>query len=181
MGQYYHAVILDKDKQTPVKMWHAHDFMDGLKLVETCYIGNPTVGALEEFIYNNPQPVLWIGDYADKQLYDKSNAVRQAPTENDLDSLEGTYVINHDKKQFYVRPEQRRDKEGNRLITINPLSLLTCEGNDKGSGDYYSKDEDKMNNIGIWARDTISLSFTYPGDDYTEVNFDFYDKQLFGF
>lgn len=58
-----------------------------------------------------------------------------------------TFVLNHDKKQYYVRPK----KKGGEL-TINPLPLLTAEGNGRGGGDYQGT---HMKLIGTWARDSI--------------------------
>ena len=41
MGQYFKPVIIDKkDSKKVVASLHAHDFFNGLKLMEHSYVGN---------------------------------------------------------------------------------------------------------------------------------------------
>jgi hypothetical protein len=65
MGQYYYPVVLGKNKRT-VKQWMlSHDFNSGLKLMEHSWIENDFVKRFETLIHDNPQPVVWAGDYAE--------------------------------------------------------------------------------------------------------------------
>lgn len=62
MGQYFHACILKKNKKTVEKWLLAHDFDNGLKLMEHSWIENPFVKTFECLIHNNPQIVVWARD-----------------------------------------------------------------------------------------------------------------------
>ena len=76
------------------------------------------------------------------------------------------FVLNHDKKQYYKRP--KHDDENN---VINPLPLLTCEGNGRGGGDYEGT---HMELVGTWSRDSIEYLNELPdGCYYTEIHPDF--------
>lgn len=71
------------------------------------------------------------------------------------------YLLNHDKKQFVDLTDLRPIKDDLGIDTdwiIHPLSLLTCEGNGRGGGDYRGEDE----LVGSWARDHISIEKEIP-------------------
>jgi len=78
------------------------------------------------------------------------------------------YIVNHTKKQF-VHMKKNGKSDG-----IHPLPLLVSEGNGRGGGDYFGRNEELC---GTWARDIISVEETTTGipSDYTELVCDFYE------
>ena len=168
MGQYFKPCILKKDKKTVLKWVYSHSYgWNGLKLMEHSYINNDFVKAFETLITNNPQHVVWGGDYADNDIgtekegtntYTRCTEKKQVkpfvPTET------GRYIVNH-TKQLYI------DKTKAPLAVvgwggrIHPLPLLTAEGNLRGGGgDYTGKSGAKL--VGTWARDLISVESEKP-------------------
>jgi len=170
MGQYYKSCLL-ADNKTTVKAWvYSHDIGNGLKLMEHSYIGNEFVSAFESLIHNNPQRVVWGGDYAEPCKDRKTNTYERCDDSNKVipnlrpTTKETRYVINHSKKEFvdkYHVPEIPTWKG----TKIHPLPLLTSEGNGNGGGDF--RGENKY--IGSWARDIISVQSTKP-KGYTEIH-----------
>lgn len=180
MGQYYRPIILEKDDTTqPVQSWYSHDYGNGLKLMEHSWIDNNFVAEVEHYLLNNPQRLVWEGDYADEELYNSVKNMKVQPktpikyedvwngtvkTDFDFNELHDTYVVNHDKKEFYKRPEPVKN---NGEWNINPLPLLTSEGNGQGGGDYFGEACEEM--VGTWARNLIELTKEHPTEDYTEI------------
>ena len=171
MGQYYNAVILKKNKKTVDKWLYSHEFGSGLKLMEHSWMENPFVKSFEHLILNNPQRVVWAGDYADPcnglktNVNDRCNEGNKVSKEDvyEIGVLRSRYVINHSKKVF-VDKTKVPDNDG---WFIHPLPLLTCEGNGRGGGDFRGESE----LIGSWARDVISVSKDIP-EGYKELVFD---------
>jgi hypothetical protein len=169
MGQYYKPVNLDKKE-----FLYTHDFGSGLKLMEHSYIGNGIMNAVENMIipdgdwYKNR--LVWAGDYAEGEetildkatrLFNKKHEAKniysimenkgkkiQPPTKK-VDK-KYKYLTNYTKQIVIDLSKIKKDKYGYR---IHPLSLLVCEGNGLGGGDFYGEDS----RIGTWARDIISL------------------------
>lgn len=175
MGQYYKPCILGKNGKTVVKWLYSHDFDSGLKLMEHSWIENEFVKTFESLIHNNPQRVVWAGDYADECKGLKTNVYSRCSEKNQvkkptgyssevypLSVLDSRFVINHTKKQ-YVDKIKVISNNGWR---VHPLPLLTCEGNGRGGGDYGG--EDKI--VGTWARDVISVSDKVP-DGFKKLTF----------
>ena len=171
MGQYYKPIILN-EKNEPVKAWHALHYGNGLKLMEHSWIDNNFVAVVEHELLNNPQRLVWAGDYADEEpdgetLFTKVENHPSIYDDNaphfDIEMLHNTYIVNHTKKEFYKRPEYQED-----VWTINPLPLLTSEGNGHGGGDYFSEVCEEL--VGTWARDTIELTYEKPPEDYPEIH-----------
>lgn len=91
------------------------------------------------------------------------------------------YLVNHDTKEFIdknaipvsnVWTDPNSGKEW--PFIINPLPLMTCEGNGQGGGDYRYQDTlptECEKKIGTWARALISIERTQP-KGYTKVAFD---------
>jgi hypothetical protein len=188
MGQYYHPIVLENVSNTPKFSWCSHDFHNGSKLMEHSYIGNTFMGAIEKFITDNPCRLVWAGDYADTlpnhndTLYDMADdfGERITPTilnktrKKSIDSLfkylqnysenKNRYIINHIKKQYVDKAKLPIEK--NYGFVINPLSLLTCQSNGRGGGDYCGSNE-KL--VGSWCGDFISVSENIPDNSYTEL------------
>lgn len=68
MGQYYTPTFITETNE--VSTLYAHEFDNGLKLMEHSYIGNNFVNAALSLIENRPLRVAWIGDYADNPYED---------------------------------------------------------------------------------------------------------------
>ena len=172
MGQYYNAVILDKNKKTVNKWLLSHDFGSGLKLMEHSWVENEFVKSFERLILNKPEHVVWGGDYADKckglktNVYDRCKDSNKVPKDEvyPVSVLASRYVINHSKKEYVDKTKIIPDNDG---WYIHPLPLLTCEGNGRGGGDFRG-DSDL---IGSWARDLISIGREVP-EGYKEIIFD---------
>lgn len=78
------------------------------------------------------------------------------------------YLVNHTLQMFVDRSKIKKDKPG---LKINPLPLLTCEGNGRGGGDFHSEDY----RIGSWARHSISIEKTIP-KGYTLIDGQFIEE-----
>lgn len=180
MGQYYKPAILGNNKKTVQKWMYSHDFDNGLKLMEHSWMENPFVKTFESLIKDNPQRVVWGGDYADECTGLKTNVYSRCTDKNKVNKperysneiyevsiLDSRFVINHSKK-VYVDKITVPDVDGWR---IHPLPLLTCEGNGRGGGDYRNDAEI----VGTWARDIISVSKTKP-EGYKEIKFDLIEE-----
>lgn len=177
MGQYYRAILLNEDKTEVVNWLSSYEFDNGAKLTEHSCVGNAYVNAACEALKNNKKlPFVWCGDYAETILgYHMENAYvvcyenkdKEIKCEKDIWAYVNAetlrYIINHTKME-YVELKYRRG--------LHPLPLLTADGNGRGGGDYYSKDEDKMANVGIWAYDIIECSNEKP-EGYTKKEYDF--------
>ena len=180
MGQYYNPTILGENGKTVKKFVFSHHITEtltrhdgskyvgghGLKLMEHSYIGNNFVKAVESLILNNPQRIVWAGDYAKPCKGMKSNVYHRCEETLEVIPIERPtlretrYIVNHTTKQF-VDKNKCPKSNGWR---VHPLPLLTCEGNGEGGGDYSLENP----NIGIWARNLISIESKRP-KDYTEL------------
>jgi len=169
MGQYYKPVILADNKKT-VKAWvYSHDFGNGLKLMEHSYIGNNFVSAFESLIKNNPQRVVWGGDYADHCIGLKTNTYDRCKDKNKVlptdrpNTRETRYVVNH-SRCFFVDKYNVKEIKDWKGTKIHPLPLLTCKGNGLGGGDFRGLNVW----VGTWAGDIISVESKKP-KGYTEI------------
>jgi hypothetical protein len=197
MGQYYIPCILTENKKQ-VKAWvYSHDIKynhkrsdgsvieigNGLKLMEHSYLKNDFVMAFESLIIDNPENVVWCGDYADEvkgcktNLYDRcKDKTKVIPIERPTIMIT-RYVINHDKKEFVDKYKVVENEHGYKL---HPLPLLTCNSNGRGGGggDFYVDAEENQGNvelIGKWAYDKISVSSKKP-KGYNEIIFDLVER-----
>ena len=169
MGQYYKPIILkdNKSKKTIEKWAYSHDYDNGLKLMEHSYIDNNFVNVVENELKETPQRLVWAGDYADEcsgrksNLYDRTHRNEGKKILNDNQEFNHEvyrYIVNHSKKQFVDKTKIKEIPDWG--AKINPLPLLTCEGNGRGGGDF--RGENKY--VGSWARDVISIEMKQPKD-----------------
>ncbi len=181
MGQYYKPAILAKNKKTVLQWVYSWTFNSGLKLMEHSWAKNPFVRAFESLIYQNPQHVVWGGDYAElckgrkSNTYDRCKDSNEVKPETTLTDKETRFVVNHTKKQYVDKTKVPKDNDGWRIA---PLPLLTCEGNGSGGGDFFVNNERQQGNvsiIGTWARDLISIEPTKP-TGYNELVFDLIER-----
>ena len=165
MGQYYYPIILNSDGKIIVWMC-AHNYRNGLKLLEHSYLGNNFVSTFEFGLSpegpHHKSRVVWAGDYADADPDQENNLYRMCdeytmimPQEKDTTMYR--YIVNHSKKLFV---DKMACKSGEEEMKYHPLPLLTCEGNGRGGGDY--RGDSPL--IGSWARDIISVEEVAPLD-----------------
>lgn len=190
MGQYYKPCILTTDKEK-IKEWaYSHTLGEGLKLMEHSYIGGNMTSLIETRLADNPQPLVWAGDYADDNLYERVESegseilYENMPDTSNVDKYseeyynlvdsvlspqklggDWKYIINHDKGEYINKDKVPAGKWGS---TIHPLPLMTCEGNGRGGGDFRGNGKGL---IGTWARDNISISKEVPSE-FKEIIFD---------
>jgi hypothetical protein len=163
MGQYYLALVLnDQGEIVWVARPHAYD-KNGAKLMEHSYMRNRFMDAVQEQLRHRPQRLVWAGDYADEEsngstLHTAAGIFedKQGTTIASAESIAATvspspkpirYLVNHDSKQIVDLDACATGEEWR----IHPLSLLTCEGNGRGGGDYNGSGP-----VGEWARHHIS-------------------------
>jgi len=163
MGQYYKPCILGENRTTVLTHLESFDYANGSKLMGHSYIGNNLVGAFETLIQENPQRVVWAGDYAEECKNRKTNVYQRCKDKNvgnpHVPNLEEfnkdfVFIVNHTKKE-YVDKRELKDIEGCENLKIHPLPLLTSEGNGQGGGDFFGQDPNHL--VGRWARDIISV------------------------
>lgn len=194
MGQYYKAVIL-RDDDTIKTSFCSHAYDNGLKLMEHSYVDNLLMRAVEAELFECPQRLVWAGDYADpeteddRNLYEMSNSQEEkflqelknqtfSIFKDDLKVLvsptvplekSADFIVNEDKKKFVRTRAGKPVSWSDNDVQIHPLSLMTCEGNGRGGGDFRGDDIGAV--VGIWARDHIRVTNDHPGDEYAEVVF----------
>lgn len=170
MGQYY----LPKNL-TNGEWLYAHEYNNGLKLMEHSFIDNDFVKTVESLLMPNGRwhkaKIVWAGDYADNESETKENLYDTCIDNNLIspninEAKDHFFIVNHTKKEFVDKRKVTADKNG---WQIHPLPLLTCEGNGRGGGDF--RGEDPKNLIGNWARDSISVEIEAP-EDFNELIFD---------
>lgn len=172
MGQYYRAIILGKRNGIKTSFVSYDYDLNGAKLKEHSYIGNAFCNAVENYLLNNPCRLVWAGDYADNEKGKEENLYylsKKKPTNtkgNQTDLSKDLFVINHTKKLYYQREKIPAFDDN---CTANPLSILTCEGNGRGNGDYMGEQGSEY--VGTWARDEIEVSATRPKDYEEKVYF----------
>ena len=186
MGQYYYGVILNSRRKNytnkeKVKAWLSpYDYGNGAKLMEHSYIGNDYVSAFEALINKENgeyagYPIIWAGDYADEEPNTfKKKKVNVNSLCDDANKVMVTqpkhyrYVINEDKNLFIDTDKIKKDEYG---YMIHPLPLLCADGNQRGGGDYYGLNEDK---VGIWAYDRLGVTNKRP--HYKKIKVEFKEK-----
>ena len=177
MGQYYHCCFLNEKKNQPVKWFSPWKHDNGAKLMEHSYIGNNYCAAVENDLIDNPQYVVWAGDYADEEKRSKTNLYQRCTEKTEAQNTNQEkvsldyFVINYMKKTYYKRGDVKPFYDG---WIINPLPLLTSEGNGRGGGDYRGAEGQSL--VGLWARDLIGLSLEEPGEDFVRATPFFSEK-----
>lgn len=200
MGQYFKPINLDKkqyvyshDFGNGLKlMEHSYIGNDFVKVVEALIAEG---GAW------HGDRIVWAGDYADpekgktqryKDKYDGKMKTRKLNLFDLIDSdvkaemkiqpcggKSYRYIINLDTKEFVDTrkvplTDVWKDKAGKEWpIQIHPLSILTCEGNGRGGGDFHK--ENPL--VGKWARARVTASNLLPKahEGYKEIAFNIYE------
>lgn len=189
MGQYYRPVSLDT-----MEHLSPYAFDNGAKLMEHSYIGNNYVAAVELLLIEggrwDKHRIVWAGDYADGEKLDsplfhkKEHSAEDAEGYNLYELLDDSkelsflitasptdhiYLVNFDKKEYVDKTKIPNIAGWSEPTQINPLPLLTAEGNGRGVGDFRGEDPNEL--IGSWARNRIGLRNAIP-EGFTEVIFD---------
>lgn len=189
MGQYYKLMTLktrskearNTQNEKIDKWFYAHEFDNGLKLMEFSYVRNNLVNAFCSTLVEEPKIVVCCGDYADpdrkrqkRNLYDLATGKTKVNPNDFTDACSKTYryAINEDTKQFVDVNKAKRNKWGYR---IHPLPLLIAEGNGRGCGDYHDNYPD-IDKVGIWARNLIRVSDEKPAKGYKELKVHFIER-----
>ena len=156
MGQYYRPVILDDENN--VTAWlRCYDYDNGAKLMEHSYMGNEFVGAVYALLTDEPQRVVWCGDYADEVDYygqtSEANQVNPEPANRDsfrflVNQSKGLYI----DLEAYKKANKPAYEYGGEDYYIDPLPLLTAMGNGRGGGDYRGTGP-----VGDWAGDALCV------------------------
>ena len=200
MGQYYTALVIDKDNT--IKKLEPLLFDNGMKLTEHSWIGNNFVNAVCSLIHHKPCKVAWVGDYSSDPYHPKIDAYaktlsrkeftrmynaawnhRRSLSRKDFEfaqlalvghETKGTYLVNHDLK-CYIDMEayiRRSTVQTGRMegYCLNPLPLLTACGNGRGGGDFRSGIG--FEDIGTWAFHRIEYSDQIP-EGYSEKDYCF--------
>lgn len=186
MGQYYHPVIEIGDKIEAYSTHLDREYVMA-KLMEHSWFENDFVNAIAHKIYLEPHRVAWIGDYADDVIEDFPNVPVQElyrtawigkQVKEDLKSVDFTldnkFLVNHDLKEYISLNDYRKENTSDGWCT-NPLSLLTAIGNGQGGGDFYIADKEQVQNVGIWAWNTLEITDDAP-NDYKKVMYHFIEE-----
>lgn len=175
MGQYYVAVNVDDMEHV-----EPHQYNNGAKLMEHSYIGNNFVEAVEFLLIDTGEDksrwsgkrIVWAGDYADAEPNEGENLYSLVGDKGLQMLIEAIpsdykYLVNIDKKEYVDKtecPNYYNESE----FCINPLPLLTADGNGRGGGDYHNEHE----YVGVWAKNRISLMKEVP-EGYVKIKPDF--------
>lgn len=184
MGQYYRIAFKHKGERTWKTTKTSWDFNNGAKLMEHSYIGNPFVENVKDIIFDVPTRLVWAGDYADeekngKNLYDIVSEIEDdiakraklyVSNVEHVPNVKKRFLVNDSKKLFVDYSKPKTDRWG---LRIDPLPLLTAEGNGRGGGDYCGM---SMGIIGSWARDLIYVAENVP-DGYKELEPNFFETR----
>lgn len=171
MGQYY-RVYLQEESTGNEKILNRN--VDGeytmAKLMEHSWIGNTFVDAVCALLYQTPQKIAWVGDYADEsEVYEKVWESDGEDVHATNFKLDGKYIVNHTKKMYIEFDEYKIKNEDSEGWTVHPIPLLTCIGNGRGGGDYRGQ---SMEIVGDWYMNVISIE-EMPPENYTQVTCDF--------
>lgn len=182
MGQYYSPVNIET-----LEYLYSHDYDNGLKLMEHSYIENNFMNVIENLLSPEGNwykaPIVWAGDYADEarflpaqaeehvlrnyNLYEYSNnqGTNIKPSigsdENEeIDNMQEKdttlrFICNWTTKQFVDLDECPGSSFD---MYVHPLSLLTCDGNGRGGGDFRGANR----YTGAWAGHRISMERYVP-------------------
>lgn len=179
----------NKDKVAAyLRSW---DFNNGAKLMEFSWIGNKFVEAFESLIVKDKGkyaglPIIVAGDYADPEPLTTNNAEwniyglagefgKKLMPSDFAETKNYRYLINEDKGVFFDTERafiSYKDEDGE-IWQVHPLTILCCDGNGRGGGDYHKKH--RM--VGAWKRNVVVVSDERPDETkYREVYYKFYEK-----
>ena len=199
MGQYYTPILRKPlaNKHYKNSTFYSHEYDNGLKLMEHSYFENRFVNAVCNALIDNPQKVIWLGDYTEngmdlrltkKQISflhsvatDKRFRIEPTARNQKFDWNEQWYLINDtkrtyiDMKQYFEKaPHAFRNWNDGEKWVIHPLPLLTASSNGMGGGDYNG--ELGSDAVGTWCNDALYSGKEKPVADYSEVCYYFQEQ-----
>ncbi len=170
MGQYFHAIMRDKERYRKFTSIYFPNPYDpccggyGMKIFEHAYMDNLFVLAVANELYRKPHRLAWVGDEADIPDYCKNGmpeAAAKALQERlgqDHENLvpckftfAGKVIINHSKKLFLDMDKFIKKYAPTAKNLLCPLPYLTAIGNGYTEG-----------GVGSWAWDIISIDEAPP-------------------
>jgi hypothetical protein len=166
MGQYYKPISIDKNEFV-----NSHDYDNGLKLMEHSWIGNNLMSTIMNMLQKGGRwfntKIVWAGDYADDEmllggnLYDLVSTKINPTEKREKDVKHLRFLVNRDKNEYVdLKSVPVSYIYSGVNYCVHPLSLLTCEGNGRGGGDYRGNDVNSL--IGSWARNRIKAQKSKP-------------------
>jgi hypothetical protein len=191
MGQYYFPTCIETKQHL-----YSHDYDSGLKLMEHSWANNEFVRAVMGLLTPKgawyKKRLVWAGDYGDmsfedfvtdpvedviRRLGDRVIITEEITDENKIKptpikSIKNKFIVDHTQKLFV---DMNKLSQHSDRWTINPLPLLTSNGNGQGGGDYDGSD---MHLVGSWAAHIISVETkrTLP-KDYVELKTNFTEER----
>lgn len=160
MGQYYRPVLNDGEKITIYNRDVDGDYTMA-KLTGHSWWEVPLMNAISEKLYQTKCRLIWCGDYAENDEVEMTGLTIKDIWDCDGEEISSSdflidnlFLCNHETKEYInlaIYKQQSIDSDG---WVLHPLSLLTAIGNERGCGDYYGINKDK---VGIWAWNLISL------------------------
>lgn len=171
MGQYYKAVVLNYNNDV-VASFDPYNFDKGCKLMEHSYLHNYFMNVVANYFATEylGYRLVWAGDYADPEVKNEFNLYELSKNYQTITQSVGNenyrYLVNLCTNQYVDLEKVVQDSDG---WPIHPLSLLTCEGNGRGGGDFRGNDPNNL--VGSWARNTIKFTNEFP-EFSTELIFD---------
>ena len=172
IGNSVMNAVFSQIKDHPLRIAWMGDYSDG-------ELGDPYEHKLMRTAFLHIYSTVY-GEEQEKHL------IQPEPMAFDLDTA-GWYLVNHTQRQYIsldaymsrnkweaVWKDWRTGDTQEYEMCINPLSLLTACGNDRGGGDYHAGFPD-YNKVGLWAFDKIELTQKKPVQ-YQEVMYSFTEQ-----
>ena len=173
MGQYYRIVNLDKRETLD-----PFEFDDGgMKLTESCYVGNAYVDAITYLMTNDwhGDTVLFCGDYAWDYRGSADKTLRELADEDPYRAADAfadrsgdfasacdhyRYVVDETLGVYYDREKAPVAwvgwwKDEPIITRTDPLTVFMAVGNGLGGGDY-GDDYPNVSQVGSWAGHVVS-------------------------
>lgn len=160
MGQYYRAMLLDKN-------WPKVYKLNGRKMMEHSRYGNGDMERIEYVLSKNQAHVFWVWDYSNMSAlcwwdYKPFEEEEIEYEDKKLEHKEGKvyYLVNNTKKEYInmtaqENNEKLRDNENDKWV-VHPLWLLCRAETEEAWWDYHNQfpNFDKQ---GYWCGDLISV------------------------
>lgn len=153
------------------------------KLIEHSYFGNVLMDSVADVLHHYETKLAWIGDYSEKdEVADITKGEASyddcwgddSKDDFEFNKAEFDYfrkfLVNLTKKEYISFDDYM--KKAKSEWQLNPISIMTAIGNGRGGGDYFSRSKRKMNLVGSWAWDVITIDDEEP-KGMRKLNVDF--------
>ena len=110
MGQYWMPILKNEDGK--LEYLCTHDWDNGYKFMEHCYVENPVPNMVMFRIFKNPLPVAWVGDYCEEPIWEGGPKGQDLWDDKELDKM--FKLINYNSIPDYRKSRVSRrpnDKE----------------------------------------------------------------------